>query len=76
MSLQEHLLTFPRCEPCTRHVSIQQGSFEALLNRYMPGAYGYTPRISVASATRATASRYDPMRRFVSCSSAFAREAR
>ena len=47
-----------------------------LLNGCNPGAYGYTPRISVASATRATANRYDPNRRFVSCSSAFTREAR
>ena len=47
-----------------------------LLNGCNPGAYGYTPRISVASATRATANRYEPMRRFVSCSSAFTREAR
>jgi hypothetical protein len=38
--------------------------------------YGYTPRVSVASATRATASKYAPTRRFVSCSSAFARDAR
>jgi len=37
--------------------------------------YGYTPRISVASATRATASRYAPMRKLVSCSKAFWRTA-
>src|SRR6266853_2798083 len=51
-----------------------KASRNPLLNGCNPGAYGYTPRISVASATRATANRYDPMRRFVSCSSAFTRE--